>query len=169
MVKRDIGQIGPMGFTRKGSFYYGVRLPRNDPYLATLDPVSGKVLAPPTRITERFQGSNTFADWSPDGEYLAYILRGDEYPAALGSRTLCIRSLESGEERDIPLKTLRFFGQARWSPDGRFILGTGGRLLGPGARPPKRPGGGTLRCGSAFVDTSYGDFARWSAVGICDR
>ena len=126
MVKRDIGQIGPMGFTRKGSFYYGVRLPRFDPYMATLDPVSGKVLAPPMRITERFQGSNTFADWSPDGEYLAYILRGDEYPAALGSRTLCIRSLESGEEREIPLKTLSFFGQARWSPDGRFILGIGG-------------------------------------------
>jgi len=121
LIKKGIGQIWPIGFTKKGSFYYGLGTAMVDIYIATLDLEKGKILSPPTKATQRFIGSNFLADWSPDGKYLAYIsMRGPE-PERPYSRVLCIRSMETGKEREI-LPKLRGFSYPRWSPDGRSIL-----------------------------------------------
>jgi len=126
LVKPDMGQSLPMGFTRKGSFYYGLWTRFEDIYVATLDLTSGKVVAPPTPATQRFVGFNSSPDWSPDGQYLAYIsLRGPSpFASGPGSRIISIRSLKTGGEREISPE-LNSFSGLRWSPDGRSFLVTG--------------------------------------------
>ncbi len=119
-VKPDVGgQFRPLGFSREGLFYYGLQVGMTDVYVAPLDFHSGKLLAEPKRATERFVGSNVSPDWSPDGRRLAYVShRGLSWE---GSGALCIRSLDTGEERDLS-PDLNFFLGPRWSPDGRSIL-----------------------------------------------
>ena len=125
LVKPDIGQAGSsMGFTADGSFYYGLQIGMKDVYFATIDLETGELLDSPTRATQRFVGSNISPDWSLDGQYLAYVSKRDPLPGNLGRRILCIRSLESGEEREISPE-LNFFNRPRWSPNGRSIVVTG--------------------------------------------
>ena len=120
LVRQDVGgRLWPLGFSREGHFYYGLFVGMTDVYVAPFDFRSGKVLAEPKRATERFVGSNMGPDWSPDGRRLAYVShRG---LAWMNSGVLCIRSLDTGEERDLSPK-LSFFIGPRWSPDGRSIL-----------------------------------------------
>ncbi len=124
LVKPDIGRILPMGFTRKGSFFYGLQTGMEDAYTAEMDLTTGKMLTPPAPIAERFMGSNLTPDWSPDGKYLAYISRRGPVERELGSSVLAIRSVEKGEERELSIKMKRF-RRPRWSPDGRSLLVTG--------------------------------------------
>jgi Tol biopolymer transport system component len=120
LVKQDVGgRIVPLGFAREGSFYYGLETGMMDVYTASLDFQTGELLSPPRKATERFVGSNSSPDWSPDGRYLAYISRRG--PLWQGSYVVCIRSLETGEERDLSPK-LSYIFTPRWSPDGRSIL-----------------------------------------------
>ncbi|MHC4507508.1 MAG: M56 family metallopeptidase, partial [Planctomycetota bacterium] len=124
-VKPSMGPIKPLGFTRKGSFYYGVSQDRKDIYIAELDPQAGEILAPPKRTIARFEGANQTPDYSPDGKYLAYIstrgVRSSFMPKEVGD-VLCVRSLETGKDREIFSEGLRSFGYPRWSPDSRSIF-----------------------------------------------
>ena len=126
---RQIKEMGSrsalIGFTRDGSLYFSVETPNLDIYVATVDLEAGKVAAPPTKKSVRFEGSNLAPFWSPDGKYMAYTSQrggGEGY-------TLVIRSVETGEERDILPKSLRMTGPIgqppQWSPDGRSILVSG--------------------------------------------
>ena len=65
---------------------------------------------------------------SPDGQYLAYLSRL-ERPLTVdtvGSGIIVVRSLDSGEERDL-FPQLNFLGDTRlrWAPDGQSILISG--------------------------------------------
>ncbi len=118
MIKKDLGQIGPMGFTRDGSFFYGVSYLMTDIYKTAIDPGSGKILSPPEKVTLRYEGSNSFPSYSPDGKYVAYIsTRG---PGALRRRILCIRNMLTGKESELNPE-LKRFNSPRWSPDSRFV------------------------------------------------
>jgi Tol biopolymer transport system component len=128
MVKPAVGRIVPLGLTRNGSFYYGVGGARNDVYVVKMDPATGGVLAPPTKLVKHFEGYNGGPQYSPDGKSLAYLSRRENRP--LGGTgwgdTLCVRSQETGEEREYQRGMTRLgvrgFGYPRWSPDGRSIL-----------------------------------------------
>ncbi len=129
MLKADLGRIFPMGFTRKGSYYYGVMTGMTDVYVATLDPATGKLLDPPRVAAERFVGANTSPDWSRDGKYLAFVsYRGSlASPLAEGKRgIIVIRSIETGEQRELKSKVTSY-GELhpRWSPDGSSFLVVG--------------------------------------------
>jgi Tol biopolymer transport system component len=129
VVKKGIGSIQPMGFTRSGSFYYGVTATANDVYVATLDPATGELLGPAKKISQRFEGNNISPDWSPDGKYLAYAYQrrgggGGVTPSS--SWSLLIYSLATGEERELPLGLTNVSNLTlRWSPDGRSLLAPG--------------------------------------------
>jgi len=125
LVKQDIGQAQPIGFTRTGSFYYGLVIGASDVYTADFDPAIGKVVTQPQKTAQRFMGSNFSPAWSPDGQFLAYI--SSRGPGLIGHRPeiITIRSLKTGEERDLPPKLSFTWGPIRWSPDGRSILVSG--------------------------------------------
>ena len=122
LVKQSIGQAVPIGFTRTGAFYYGLEIGTSDVYTAEFDPATGRVLTPPQNATQRFVGSNSSPAWSPDGQFLAYI--SSRTPRLLGHHpeVISIRSLKTGEERDLSHKLSFIWGPIRWSPDGRAIL-----------------------------------------------
>jgi Tol biopolymer transport system component len=120
LVRLDIGHgFQPLGFTRNGSFYYGMSGGRTqNVFLAELDPQTGKVSAPPKSITDRFAAENSWPAWSRDGRYLSFR---STHP---GRRTvLRILSLNTGKEREFPMEP--GLVALQWSPDGRSILGSG--------------------------------------------
>jgi Tol biopolymer transport system component len=125
LVKPDIGQVIPIGFTRAGSFYYGLVTGTSDIYTADFDPATGKVVTQPENGTQRFVGSNSSPAWSPDGQYLAYISHNRHWLANQRPEVITIRSLKTGEERELPPKLSFLWGPLRWSPDGRSILASG--------------------------------------------
>lgn len=124
LVKGDIGRISPMGVTRSGAFYYSLQAGIQDIYVASLDMATGKVVAPPTPVSQRLLGANSSAAWSPDGQNLAYLSRRDNSSRDYGPRVLHIRSLKTGEERELSPNLSEFFTllRLRWSPDGRSLL-----------------------------------------------
>lgn len=124
LIKKDTGRLWPMGFTNESSFFYGVDTSMEDVYIAMLDLEKGKLTAPPAKASQRFMGSNNYPDWSPDGKYLAFVSIRLPGPDRIGSRVLCILSLETGKQRELSLQ-LKSFGRPRWSPDGRSILFSG--------------------------------------------
>jgi Tol biopolymer transport system component len=121
LVKPDLGQdVAAMGFTSDGSYYYGVHTEMSDVYIAEMDLAKGKLISGPSAATQRFVGSNSKPDWSPDGRQLIFFSKRG--PGYWGARAVCVRSTESGEVRELPSKLDRMAG-ARWSPDGRSLLG----------------------------------------------
>jgi Tol biopolymer transport system component len=121
LVKKDMGWIRPLGFTRDGSFYYGIGRDQSDVYTAELDLEFGRTLRQPAPAVQQFMGTNQSPAWSPDGRYLAYISKRS--PVAR-STLLCIRSEDTGEVRELS-PPLTYFRGLRWSPDGRSILTIG--------------------------------------------
>ena len=116
LIKADAGQISALGLTRKWALYYGVRIGRQDVYVAMLDIPTGKVLAAPSSLTQRYIGSNFSPFWSPDGQYVAFT--SERQP---GSRVVVIHSMENGKEREL-VPNLDSFDLGPWSPDGRSLL-----------------------------------------------
>lgn len=120
LVKQDIGQAQPIGFTRTGSYYYGLEIGTSDIYTAQFDPAAGRVVAQPQKATQRFVGSNFSPAWSPDGQFLAYVCIRRQ--GLFEHDVISILSLKTGEERDLSPNLLELWGPIRWSPDGRSIL-----------------------------------------------
>ena len=133
LVKPGIDRILPIGLTREGALYYGVVRATEDVFAADLDPKTGKVTGPPKKAIEHYEGGNFSPSYSRDGRYLAYVSRrgNSPYPTNVGN-ALCIRSLDTGQERvfyrEIWRLGLRYVDGPEWSPDGRFIVfsGSGG-------------------------------------------
>jgi len=123
LIKKDIGQIWPMGFINKGSFYYSIETTMVDVYIASLDMKEGKFLDQPIKAAQRFEGFNIEPDWSPDGNYLAYV----SYRSVEGTDfcVLCLRSVKTGEVRTVFTPQLNYFKYICWAPDCRSIIAIG--------------------------------------------
>ena len=127
LVKPQMGKFHPLGLTRNGSLYYVVKSGRRDVHIATLDPETGKLLNPPVKAMQRFEGYNSAPEWSPDGRYLVcQSSRSRAGDPPLSGVVLIIRELESGKIRMLEPKLKYLIDRSlRWSPDGQSILGTG--------------------------------------------
>lgn len=112
LVRKDIGEVKPLGITRSGAFFYGVQSQVSDVFTAAADVEAARVMSPPVPVSKRSVGNNDSPTWSPDGKWLAYVLRQ--------KGLLCLHPTDSGEERDFALGM--YFRWPLWSPDGRRIL-----------------------------------------------
>ncbi len=121
LVRQGLGRIQPIGFAGNGSYYYGLRTGMRDVQVAEMDLESGRVLVQPAPAAQQFVGSNIAPDWSPDGQYLAYLSRRTGRPSV--GRVVCIRSLKTGEVRELS-PGLNFMYRLRWFPDGRAVYVT---------------------------------------------
>ena len=109
------GKLYPMGFTRQGSFFYSVQNQVADIYVSTL---GSEQAGTPSKVTQRFEGSNTAPEWSADGSRMAWL---SKRPTQF---VLVIRDLASGAEREVPVadRLYQVSGGIRWSPDGGSFL-----------------------------------------------
>ncbi len=127
LISDNLNGMSPLGLTQDGSYYYRLPGRENDVYFADLDLETGKVILPPTKAIQKFEGLNSQPAFSPDGKRLVYVARRG--PGGWHrSRSLVICSLETGEERELqpefPLEELSQMpgSTPRWSPDGHSIL-----------------------------------------------
>jgi Tol biopolymer transport system component len=115
LIKGDI-KVRPRGLTRSGALYYSTTLSQQDIYVGSVDLGTGKLLAPPARIAGQTAGFNLGAEWSPDGESLAYLPRRD-------ASVVAIQSIATGAVRELrPDLAWVWAERPLWSPDGSFLV-----------------------------------------------
>jgi Tol biopolymer transport system component len=121
-IKRNIGEITCMGFTQKESFFYSTYTRYLTTCVAPFDVRTGAIQ---TSLSKPILGSNYNAQWSRDGEYLAFVAEhfNKTGPGHIDYRSVNIQHLQSGKERELASEF--YTNYPRWSPDGRFILATG--------------------------------------------
>jgi Tol biopolymer transport system component len=120
-IRPNLGQVSPMAFTENGSYYFNIYSRKYTTQIAPFDLKTGKVQE---QLSKTLLGSNFAAEWSPDGEYLTYVVEQTEV-AGPGwyHRPLHVLNLGSDEEQELAGD---FEARIpRWSPDGRSILFTG--------------------------------------------
>ncbi len=124
LIKADVGQVRETtGITRQGGCYYTVNVGRQDVYIASIDPGTGKWLGGAQPIAGRLMGSSTAPSWSPDGEYLAYLVqRRPEIMYQPGAFAVVIRSVRTGEEREVSTALNQAWIPVQWFPDGGSVL-----------------------------------------------
>lgn len=121
LVKRDLGAVWPMGFTTSGAFYYGIETGAIEVYLANLDHATAGI-TDPVKITERFAQSGPSADFSPDGQHIAYIAkRLPATPGSDGHLLIRIQSLATKEVKDLA-PALSYVQRVRWDADERRLI-----------------------------------------------
>jgi Tol biopolymer transport system component len=121
LLRASMGDITNMGFTRDGSYFYGIGNQKRDVYVSELDPHRLQMLGPPTRVSDRLIGANAGGAWSPDGRFLAFF-RGTDRQAM----SLVVRTINGGAERTLQT-ALSDSGIAGlygfvWMPDSRALL-----------------------------------------------
>jgi Tol biopolymer transport system component len=123
LVRKNVGAISPLGFIRNGAFFYGQGTGLWNIYVATVDRTQKAMTATYRKLELPFEGRNDMAEFSPDGKRLAFVRASNRRADGTGgirSNSICVRSLDTGEEVTFPLN-LRVVSM-RWSPDGSSIL-----------------------------------------------
>jgi Tol biopolymer transport system component len=116
LIKGDIS-VRPRGLTRSGALCFSTTLSAQDIYVASVDLGTGKLLVPPARIAGQTSGFNLGAEWSPDGESLAYLPRRDD------AAVVAIQSIATGAVRELrPDLASVWAERPLWSPDGSFLV-----------------------------------------------
>ena len=116
----------PLGFASDGTYFVAVaEARRHEVFVASLDLDQGRLSARAAPGAPA-PGGRTAPEWSPDGQFLAY----------LEGSTIVIRALDSGDERRLRAAGLtQIFtvgtGERylRWSPNGRYLLAPQNRTL----------------------------------------
>jgi len=121
LVKKGYYGNRTLGFTRSGAFYYGVRTPTRDVYVAELDSTGTTLAVQPQPVSRRWFGVSGNPDWSPDGSWLAYLrnpTQNNSFPTSI-----VIRSMNTGEERDLRVVGMTSLGFGlHWAPDGKAVV-----------------------------------------------
>ena len=124
LIMEGINSAFSLGVTSSGALYLGKIAGDQDISVVPIDLVTGKQTHPPVRPVQNFMGTNLEPAYSPDGRSLAYLSWRNNNPIFGDPRVLVVRSLETGETRELR-PNLVYFDQVSWAPDGRAFV-TGG-------------------------------------------
>jgi Tol biopolymer transport system component len=117
LVKSGVGRIDSLGLDSSGRFYYANLSRVRDVYTVTLDALTGRAASTPSRTIQSYTGSNEWPSYSRDGSLMAFVSsRGSMTRLRRRTDVLCVRSLESGEEREFHTG-FRRLADPRFSPD----------------------------------------------------
>jgi WD40 repeat protein len=122
MIYPDLGDKEPVAVTPAGAMYLTAEATETDVTVVPIDLATGRAPAAPFRPAQRFVGTNSLPEWSPDGKYLAYLSSrsradGGNVVVIHGSGTWeIVRELRPG---------LTYPTWLRWSPDGRTFAASG--------------------------------------------
>jgi Tol biopolymer transport system component len=112
LLKREIGEVRPLGFTRTGSYHYKVdtKTGVEQVSIATLSAAGDE------RIIQSFVGANP--SWSPDGKTVAFKRHS---PQSQDTYYAVVRSVDTGQETALSPQGLRA-DPPRWLHDGSGFL-----------------------------------------------
>jgi Tol biopolymer transport system component len=121
LVKTEIGPMRTIGFSAPGSFYYShlTHGEGDNVFVASLDPVDGRLRGTPTLATESAFGLNSRPAWSPDGKFLAFH-RAHVVNGVQRGVDLVVHSLDTGAEKT-PLSGIQLAGVPMWFRDGGLL------------------------------------------------
>ncbi|UCE42351.1 MAG: PD40 domain-containing protein [Candidatus Aminicenantes bacterium] len=122
MVRKNLGNVDPMGITKNGDFYYGFSRNINNVYIAAVNPETCTSDAPVKKMPLPYEGRNHWPTFSPDGKQIAFIRSSlPPPPGGLeGPNFLCVRSLKDSNEKVFPLNKRVF--DLDWVPDSSSVL-----------------------------------------------
>jgi len=119
----------PVGFAVDGSYYYSTAATATNVYVASLNATGSQFEGEPKLSTFKHVGSAMMADWSPDGDRLAYRcdLSGRRHDAfGYGDWGIVLHSIETGREKVLSVSPgFRAGTRMRgpwWSPNGDSVL-----------------------------------------------
>ena len=123
LLRANIGEFQSKGFDRDGRLHYGAWNRLVNSYVVDVDPKTLAVKSDQRRLTDTFVGSNWGASWSPDGKHIAYY----RAPDASRNRSVVIRSVATGEERELPDRVrlgnwAKGYQAPQWFPDGKSVM-----------------------------------------------
>ena len=123
LLRANVGEIQSKGFDRHGRFHYGAYNRLVNAYVMDIDSKTLAVKSAQRRLTDTFVGSNWGAAWSPNGEHVAYY----RAPDASRNRSVVIRSVATGEERELPDRVrlgnwAKGYQAPQWFPDGKSVM-----------------------------------------------
>lgn len=113
LLRSDLGRALPLGITRAGDYYYALRSGDS----------SILVGLPDGDRAEAARGTGT-PEWSPDGTYLAFLMRAANENFGQESRVIAIQEIQTGKRRILDPR-LAVMDRIRFSPDGKWILASG--------------------------------------------
>jgi len=129
LIKADIGLIEPLALTEEGRLFYSLRVRPEAIVSRETSFEESLFLTPGRRVDDRFEGSNSVPEISPDGRYVAFLSIRRPRPRvnvspliATTPDTICIFSYEGKPTREFT-PDLHFVERVRlqWSADSRFV------------------------------------------------
>ena len=118
--RRDLGRFLPMGITRDGTLYYGLRTGGADVYVSSWNGKFGSKL---DRVAEGWSPA-----LSPDGRRLAWLARSGAENFGQDARVIMIRD---GKDRAVEAR-LAHMERVGWTRDGKALLVSGSDGKGRG-------------------------------------
>ena len=120
-IAHSVGRALPMGITRDGLYYYGLRAGRSDVMTA---PRTGKGFGEASMAGLRSVGKNTAPAWSNDGKRLAFLTQLGTENYGRESRGVVVW-VPSTRQESVLVPSLAVISQLRWSPDDSRLLASG--------------------------------------------
>lgn len=115
-----VGQALPMGFTRRGDYYYAVRNNQFALQIADFDTAPGAARP----YSASLPVIHSAPAWSADGKRIAFLARAANENFGQESRIIVIREVDGSAGTVLPPR-LAHTGWVRWMPDGKSLLAGG--------------------------------------------